>query len=250
MGTLGGGNGGNRPPDGGNGLPGLPPEWGPIVVPDDLSQLAEESERVRRELRDEARRRRRRLRWRRLVGRDASGRTAVQLPVLLLAIAVFAGLTSLLTLGYAGSPRSGASRTEDAPSMPAPRPRTVPALDLIDADGRAVSLRSLLPAVILLTDGCACDELVRATARAAPEPVSVVVVGDAPPAVPSAVTGAAPPHALGDPAGELRKLVGRPAPASRPGVVLADRDANITHLLPAAESVEAYRRALTALARG
>ena len=45
-------NGGNWPPDGGSpdGLPDLPEEWGVIVVPDDLSELAEEVDAVRAEL--------------------------------------------------------------------------------------------------------------------------------------------------------------------------------------------------------
>src|SRR3954463_12808252 len=48
MGTRRDGNGNGWPPDG---LPDLPPEWGTVIIPDDLSELAEESSRVRRELR-------------------------------------------------------------------------------------------------------------------------------------------------------------------------------------------------------
>jgi len=46
-------NGGDLPHDGGtpDGLPELPEEWGVIVIPDDLSELADEVRAVRAELR-------------------------------------------------------------------------------------------------------------------------------------------------------------------------------------------------------
>ena len=45
-------NGGSWPPDGGvpDRLPDLPPEWGDIVIPDDLSSLASEVATIRAEL--------------------------------------------------------------------------------------------------------------------------------------------------------------------------------------------------------
>src|SRR5260370_261981 len=51
MSGLGGGNGDGWPPDGGgqpDGLPGLPPEWGTIVIPDDPAHLATEATKGRR----------------------------------------------------------------------------------------------------------------------------------------------------------------------------------------------------------
>jgi len=54
MGTLPGDDGGDRPADGA--LPDLPPDWGPIVIPDDPAELAAEAEQLRAELREAARR--------------------------------------------------------------------------------------------------------------------------------------------------------------------------------------------------
>src|SRR5690606_6148008 len=90
MGTLGGGNGGERPSDGGNrpdGLPGLPPEWGRIVIPDDPADLAEEATEVRRELRREARRRRIR-RLLRLPARPDPDEQSIRIPLIIMAIAI------------------------------------------------------------------------------------------------------------------------------------------------------------------
>ena len=58
MGSQRGDNGAT--PNGG-GLPDLPPEWGVVIIPDDLAELTRESTQVRRELRWQARS----VRWRR-----------------------------------------------------------------------------------------------------------------------------------------------------------------------------------------
>jgi hypothetical protein len=244
MGTVGGGDGGNLPPDGG--LPG----WGPIVIPDDPAELAEEAARVRSELRREARRRRwlHRLRW--LVYIGPSGRPTVRLSTLLLSMAIFATLASLFTLGYAGTQRGGPLRSEDAPTMPTAQPLAVPALDLLDSDGRLVSLRSHLPAVILLTEGCDCDELVATTAAttAAVTPhVTVVVVGRTAPELPTSVVGLGNVRPLADPAGELRSMIGIPPASTRAGVVVAAGNADIIKSLPAVTTVDAFRASLDRL---
>ena len=46
MGTPRGGNGDEQPPGGGGPFDGdsfVPPEWGPVVIPDDVSALSDES---------------------------------------------------------------------------------------------------------------------------------------------------------------------------------------------------------------
>jgi hypothetical protein len=242
MGTVGGGNGGNGSPDGG--LPG----WGHIVIPDDPSELADEAARVREELRREARRHRwvRRMGW--LVDIGPSGRLTVRLSTLLLSMAIFATLASLFTLGYTGTQRGGPLRSDDTPAMPTAQPRAVPALDLLDGDGRAVSLRSHLPAVVLLTEGCDCHELVAATAAAAPPGVSVVVVGRTAPALPTTVVGLDNARPLGDPAGELRSLIGLPPSAPEAGVLLVAGNADIIQALPSVTTIDDFRVGLDRLA--
>jgi hypothetical protein len=121
MGTLSGGNGGWPPEE----LPDLPPEWGTIVIPDDASELAGESTRVRRELRREARR----STWRRRLhlasppprspGEDTS---TLGVPLLVISIAVIATLTSLFAIAW---PTSG-QRPTLQPSAVATTPVSTP----------------------------------------------------------------------------------------------------------------------------
>ncbi len=53
----------------------------------------------------------------------------------------------------------------------------MPALDLLDRKGNHVSLRGELPAVVLVTDGCACAKLIADTVAAARPEIAVVVIG-------------------------------------------------------------------------
>jgi len=101
MGTRRDGNGNGWPPDG---LPDLPPEWGTVIIPDDLSELAEESSRVRRELRRQDRQRR----WRRRLHlpppnppSDTDEDTpSLGIPLLVISIAVIATLVSLFAIAW------------------------------------------------------------------------------------------------------------------------------------------------------
>ena len=95
MSTLGGSNGDGWPPEGGGqsgGLPGLPPEWGTVIIPDDPSELADEAVQVRREMRRQARH----SAWRRRLGLPArtdgeQGQPSLGLPLLIwfFVVAVF-----------------------------------------------------------------------------------------------------------------------------------------------------------------
>jgi hypothetical protein len=202
MGTLSGGDGGGWPPDE---LPELPPEWGPIVIPDDASELAQEATRVRRELRRKARRQR----WRRRLhlpppksGYDEEP-TTLGVPLLVISIAVIATLTSLFAItwptrqqppdlrptavastpvagtpggtsvpaGGTGVPSNPSNQPNPGMSAPTstdtPHALRVPDVPLIDPSGATLLLRGTLPAVVLLVDGCDCSQLVAATAVAA-----------------------------------------------------------------------------------
>ena len=118
MGSLRGDNGG-RASDGG-GLPDLPPEWGTVIIPDDPSALAKESSAIRRELRRFARRNRWRRRFHLPPLTEASSREAptLGLPVLIMAVALIATLTSLFALAWPSPP---------AQPVASPAPRSVPA---------------------------------------------------------------------------------------------------------------------------
>jgi hypothetical protein len=242
MGTLNGGDGDNRPPDGG-GVPGLPPEWGPIFVPDDPAELAEEAAQVRRELRREVRQRsRRRLPW--PFGHRSPG-SAVELAMVLIGIAILATLTSLFALTWPQTPRFTPSTNEAARTVPPPAPRAVPALDLLDASGTAAPLRGLLPAVILMVEDCACADLITATDVAAPPEINVLVVAATPPPLSEGVSPRV--RALGDPAGGLRSLAPTPLRGTA-AVLLVARNADIVHTVPAASSIAPYQTDLAELA--
>jgi hypothetical protein len=251
MGTLRGDNGGGQPPGGGppEGLPGLPPEWGYIVIPDDLSALDEESTPVRRQFRRETRR----LRWRRRLRlhpraprRYSEETPGLAIPLLIMAIAVTATLTSLFAIALPAHNRSTAPRASAAAARPpsaAPSQSTLPDITLTAADGRPVNLRDLLPAAILVLDTCTCVDLVGQTAAAAPAGVAVLAV--APVARNSGdrrvplLTGAAAP---------LRSAVALGAPLpDRALVLLVDAGRHVIKAIPAV-SVEDFRADLLRLA--
>src|SRR5438874_3671682 len=101
MGSLRGDNGGGRASDG-NGLPDLPPEWGTIIIPDDPAELAKESHEIRRELRRHLRRNRWRSRLHLPLLTEATSRETptLGLPLLIMAIALVATVTSLFALAW------------------------------------------------------------------------------------------------------------------------------------------------------
>jgi hypothetical protein len=167
-------NDGNSPDD----LPDLPEEWGVIVIPDDLSELADEVEAVRAEIRQTDRS----DRWRRLFDRPGLrqlrqvGLALLRAPVLIISMAVLVTVASLFASAWPGPPRQPVvQRTNDE------HHDSLPALDLVGDDGRTVPLRAKLPAVILVTDGCDCAGLISATAAAAKDrpQLAIIVIGAA-----------------------------------------------------------------------
>ncbi|GAA4733659.1 hypothetical protein Prum_045430 [Phytohabitans rumicis] len=250
---MGNGNGGT-PPDGGGrpeGVPDLPPEWGTVVIPDDARELAEESAAIRRELRKEVNR----SGWRRLFGwpsRAGAAETSLRVPLLIMAVAVLATLTSLFAVAWPGQRQPPAVQQTAAGPSPS---HTLPALDLIDVDGATVALRGLLPAAVLLTDGCDCDGLVADTAAAARPGVTVVTVTKATAPPPRANTPRAPGsgapvvRTLTDPAGGLRThlQLGTQGPGSVATVVLVARTGEILAMRTAVTSIEQIRADLARL---
>jgi hypothetical protein len=207
MGSLRGDNGGGRASDGG-GLPDLPPEWGTVIIPDDPSELSKESATVRRELRRFVRRNRWRRRLHLPLLTEAGSRETptLGLPILIMAIALVATVTSLFALAWPGpAPRPVASPAQH----PSGAPSKVPDLTLHDAAGSAVQLRNVLPAVLLvLADNCDCAALEVATAQAAPAGVTVLAIGHQAPVLPTQFPSGLRLRALADPDGTLRTAYG------------------------------------------
>jgi hypothetical protein len=192
------GNGGGSPPDDGgphrDDLPDFPAEWGTVVIPDDPAELAEEADALRRELRRTARRRRSRGALVRRLGRPPGEPAGVGLPLAIMGAAILTTLVSLFLVTWDRRP-------------PPPHPTTtassarITEYALSSSSGEPMPLSGLVPAVILLVDGCECTSLIVNTARAVPGGVRVVPVARAAP-----VVAAAPANvvALADPNGLLR----------------------------------------------
>ncbi|MEU7716041.1 hypothetical protein ACGFLT_26540 [Micromonospora chalcea] len=222
---------GQGPPEG---LPGLPPEWGRVVVPDDASALAEEARQVRRELR----------RARAAAGRRP-GSLRLGLPALILLVSVLITLAGLAAVTWPRTTRSGAP-TVLPHAGAAPQPvGPLPALDLVGADDTPVPLRSLLPAMIILTDACACAEQVTTAARAAPPGVTVVTVTAGRRAGAASVPGVRP---LGDPAGGLRSYLHLSAQTGIAPALLVDRQGALVRVVPELGPLSDYGTDLARLA--
>ncbi|SCL62596.1 hypothetical protein GA0070606_3649 [Micromonospora citrea] len=228
-----------KPDADGPGLPDLPPEWGRVVVPDDASALAAEAEQIRRELRAATPPR----------GRRPAARSPLALPLLVLLVAVLATVASLVTVTW---PRAGRTTPEPAPAPATPPAglagRPLPALDLVDAGQAPVPLRGLLPAVIILVDGCPCPDDVATAAALAPTGVTVVTVaGKRPATAPPAPVGTVL-RPLADPAGGLRAFLHLPPRPGAATALLVDRAGVLVTVVPEIRSAEDYRTELAGLA--
>ena len=232
-------------------LPDLPEEWGVIVIPDDLSELSDEVAAVQAELRRSGPP----TRWQRLMARPGMRRVrriamaGVRAPVLIISMAVLVTVASLFASAWPGAPRTPAvqrtaDKTEEATE-------TLPGLDLLGPNGQTVSLRSQLPAVVLLTDGCQCDQMVAQTIDAVRPDVAVVIVqsGAATPRTGglTPATGAAPQpqgkivRPLRDPTGELRKTLKLGQPDGTAAALLVNRTGTIIQRWPRTMSAEDLR---------
>lgn len=194
------------PPSDNGGVPDLPPEWGVVVIPDDPSELERESVALRRQ----RRRSLRRAKWRKRLGLPArSGaedeNPPVGTPLLIMAIAIVAALTSLFAITLSTRTGSGTATTTQRAAAPAFTPQMID-LSLPTATGTEVNLQRTRPAVILVLDGCGCGQLIQDTAKAAPPHVKVVVVDKIAPTLPAGV--AANTIALSDPQQSLLATYG------------------------------------------
>ncbi|MBW6432860.1 hypothetical protein KZ829_03775 [Actinoplanes hulinensis] len=253
---------GDRPPGGGpsDDLPEFPEEWGVIVIPDDLSELADEVAAVRAELHTAAPLNR----WQRLADRPTVRRLRrlsgllTHTPALIITLAILVTVASLFASAWPGPPRQPATqRTSGATES---RSDQLPALDLIDSDGQSVSILERLPAVLMLTEGCDCAALVRDTIAAVRSDIAILTVSkvrasaSAPAAGQNLLPTTRTPRADGkmvtalqDPTDTLRRQLGIGAPDGTAAVVLVDRLGKIVRVHPRTASVETFRPDLSRL---
>lgn len=237
------------PPDDGGShrdeLPDFPPEWGPVIIPDDASELDDEAQALRRELRRHARQSTLRsalglhgsqaVRFGPAHRREAP---TVGVPVVIMAVAILTTLVSLFVVTW--SHQTGGTSGVPSPTGPAPAPVTTTPTAIIttaglvdatltDAAGQPIRVGSLLPAVVLLVDQCDCATLVPQLAAAAPAGVTIVPVAQV-----ATTTTPANIHALADPKGPLRALLTDQAHPTPPAAVavLLDRTGGVVAAKP------------------
>lgn len=236
------------PPSDNGGVPDLPPEWGVVVIPDDPSELDRESLALRRQ----RRRSMRRARWRRRLGLPArtgsdDENPPVGTPLLIMAIAIVAALTSLFAITLSTRTGSGSTTTTQRPAASPVTPHMIN-LSLPDGQGNQVSLQKSLPAVILVLDGCSCGQLIQDTIKAAPAKVHVLAVDRTAPTLPTGEKALA----LADSQQALLATYGagpdrNARAAGQVTAVLVDSSGNVIRTFSRANEIADFRDALTAL---
>jgi len=155
---------------------GLPPEWAGFVVPDDLSELDEESRAVRAEL--HGTRDRIGPRW--LLGAWSRRRYEPSGLLVLAVLVVALFFASLGVFLQPSAPRAPAARALAHPtSLPGATEALLPDLAVTVGQTRALRLRSVRPAVlVVLPAQCACgplvDDVITGTAASR---IKVLVIG-------------------------------------------------------------------------
>ncbi|MFV2020587.1 hypothetical protein [Micromonospora sp. LOL_023] len=255
MGRTGNGDGWSDGAGAPDDLPAIPPEWGPIVIPDDPAELAAEAELVRQELH----RARRQDRWHRRLGLHPGNSglgaghrpheiAALRLPLIIMLVAVLAAMVSMFTVAWSDRARPGGSSPTPAQAVLPDQP--LPALELVDATGATVAIRSLLPAVILLVETCDCADQIAAATAAAPAGASVVVVTSgttSPGPLPPLAAEQSTTHTLADPAAGIRAFLDVRAAPDLATALLVTENGDVIRLVPEAPSVETYRAELALL---
>jgi hypothetical protein len=165
-----------------------------------------------------------------------------------MAVAVLTTMVSLfvVTWGRPPSVPPPPVTAASAPTVPATANSALADVVLVDSGGLRVRLSTLLPAVLLLVDGCACDQLALATAAIAPAGVRVVPVARSAPSLPGAPANVRP---LTDADGVLRTryandIATGPASAT---ALMVDRTGEIISRVATVRTVEDIRATVTSL---
>ena len=121
-------------------------------------------------------------------------------------------------------------------------------LALADSTGTFVPLEEKLPAVILVLDGCTCQDLIEATVAAAPSGVNVIAVDKTVPTLPPGINATA----LADPEQALLAIYGDgpdrgATPAGQPMALLVASDGSIRGAISPVASIDSFRTELAKL---
>jgi hypothetical protein len=252
MGTLRGDNGGGERPQDGGGLPDLPPEWGTIIIPDDAAALDDEGTSIRRQFRRATIRRR----WRRRlhlrpepISRTDDDSPGLAVPLLIMSIAVIATLVSLFAVAWPRRNPNGAPQL--APTSPA-AVVSLAGLSLFDPAGESVLIRDLAPGVILLVEGCSCEELITGTVEAvaaskAPTAL-VLVVGVRAPTLPTGLNDKVKVRRFADPNSSVRAAVPFLAPSRTTAAILVAANGTMLRAVSSVTTASSFDTELNNLA--
>jgi hypothetical protein len=245
MGTLRGDNGGGERPQEGGGLPDLPPEWGTIIIPDDAGALDDEGVAIRRQFRRAAIRRR----WRRRLHlpaetarRTTDDSPGLAIPLLIMSIAVIATLVSLFAVAWPGRAPKTAPRVGSPTS--APVAVSLSGVSLQDTDGVPIGLENLAPAVVLVVDGCSCEQLIRSTAdavAAAKSTAKILVVATRPPTLPAGLNAKVTIRSLADPNSSVRASVPALAGDHTTAAVLVDGSGKLVKAVRSVTTPDSFK---------
>jgi hypothetical protein len=169
-------------------------------------------------------------------------------PLLIMSIAVIATLVSLFAVAWPG--RGPKTNPQVGTPTTAPASISLETISLQRADGTVVSVKTLAPAVILLVDGCSCEQLIRSTTEAvagSPGSTKVLVVATRPPTLPSGLNAKVTVHALGDPANSVRAIVPALSGDRTSTAVLVGGDAKTVMVVKSVTTPDDFKAALSKL---
>jgi len=220
---------------------GLPPEWGTIVVPDDLRELADEVARVRAELAP-----------RHLTGRRRrSRRPGISGPLCALILFLVAAMGSLLVIVLPKPSRPPRREPLASPSVAVGvAGGLVPGLSLAGRGAQGASLRDFRPAVLLISPaGCTTctsvrNQLVTVTDETQ---LTVVWITESSQAI-TEIPGLSADRlvSLADPGGTTRAAIAGVS-ATGPTAVLVRTDGRIRRIVPNVTDPAPLRPELAAL---
>jgi hypothetical protein len=245
MGDLRSGNGGTPDDNGSHSrepLPDFPADWGPVIIPDDASELEADRAALHKERRRQARRNRlRALTGRPPVGTAPGDNQSVGVPLMIMAVAVLVTLVSLFVVTWARGPAGSLTQSSTTNRRPdSTSASELSDISLTDTVGAPVRLGSVLPAIVLLVDGCACTSLVNDLAKTAPAGVNIVPVART---VPSGTSVAANIRPLADPNGQLAGRFPASGPSGTATAVLLDKGAKVTSTVLGVDSPDKIKPA-------
>lgn len=217
---------GNEPGHDGE-IRGLPPEWGTIIVPDDLRELADEIATIQSELAIHHPRGRRQ-RW--MPHPGLSG------PLCALILVLVAAIGSLMVIVLPKPSRPPRREPLASPSIAVGvAGGLVPALSLSGDGGRSASLREFRPAVLLVSPaGCTTCATVRNQLVPATDETQLTIVWITESKRATTLIAGLPSErliSLADPAGTTRALIAGVS-ATGPTAVLIRTDGRIRRIVP------------------